>query len=112
MYSHAHTYLRTVACRCLICCMFTCMYVPQINVSHIYVVFTQQKSYDHTQALLCAFCITSLLYLPGIVVCCSSVVSSVPCVRRGRRFESHSSRRSGTLGKSFTHSCLWCFGML
>ena len=29
----------------------------------------------------------------------------------GRGFESHSSRHVGTLGKSFTHSCLWRFGM-
>src|SRR6218665_2293001 len=30
----------------------------------------------------------------------------------GRRFESHSSYRLRTLGKSFTHSFLWCFGVL
>src|SRR6218665_1924566 len=30
----------------------------------------------------------------------------------GRRFESHPSRPFGTLGKSFTHSCLWCFVVL
>src|SRR6218665_1050226 len=29
----------------------------------------------------------------------------------GRRFESHSSRHVGTLGKSFTRSCLWRFGV-
>ena len=26
-------------------------------------------------------------------------------------FESRSSRHVGTLGKSFTHNCLWCFGV-
>src|SRR6218665_345366 len=30
----------------------------------------------------------------------------------GRRFKSHSGRYVGTLGKSFTHSCLQRFGML
>src|SRR6218665_1616411 len=30
----------------------------------------------------------------------------------GFRFESHSSRHEGTLGKSFTHSCLKRFGVL
>ena len=30
----------------------------------------------------------------------------------GRRFKTHSSRHVRTLGKSFTHSCLYCFGML
>src|SRR6218665_3398945 len=30
----------------------------------------------------------------------------------GRRFESRSSRHVGTLGKSFTHSCMWRFGVL
>ena len=29
----------------------------------------------------------------------------------GHRFESQSSHHIGTLGKSFTLSCLWCFGM-
>src|SRR6218665_4166513 len=38
-----------------------------------------------------------------------SVVSSVPCIRR---FESHTSHHVGTLGMSFTHSCLWSFGLL
>jgi len=28
---------------------------------------------------------------------------------KGHGFESHSSRHVGTLGKSFTRSCLWCF---
>src|SRR6218665_352557 len=30
---------------------------------------------------------------------------------RGCRFESRSSHHVGTLGKSFTSSCLWCFCM-
>src|SRR6218665_2525348 len=30
---------------------------------------------------------------------------------KGRWFESHSSRHVGTLGKSFTRSCLWRFGV-
>src|SRR6218665_2528417 len=30
---------------------------------------------------------------------------------KGRGFESCSSRNVGTLGKSFTHSCLWRFGV-
>src|SRR6218665_2538365 len=30
---------------------------------------------------------------------------------KGRGFESRSSRHVGTLGKSFTHSCLWRFGV-
>ena len=30
---------------------------------------------------------------------------------KGRGFESRSSRHMGTLGKSFTHSCLWRFGV-
>ena len=30
---------------------------------------------------------------------------------KGRGFKSHSSRRVGTLGKSFTRSCLWHFGV-
>ena len=30
----------------------------------------------------------------------------------GRTFESHSSRQVETLSKSFTHSCLWRFGVL
>ena len=29
----------------------------------------------------------------------------------GRGFDSRSSRHVGTLGKSLTHSCLWCFGV-
>ena len=30
---------------------------------------------------------------------------------KGRGFESHSSRHVGTFGKSFTHNCLWRFGV-
>ncbi len=30
---------------------------------------------------------------------------------KSRGFESRSSRHVGTLGKSFTHSCLWRFGV-
>jgi len=30
---------------------------------------------------------------------------------KGRRFESRSSHHIGTLGKSFTRSCLWRFGV-
>ena len=30
----------------------------------------------------------------------------------GRTFDSHSSHHVGTLGKSFTYSCLWHFGVL
>ena len=30
---------------------------------------------------------------------------------KGRTFESHSSRQLGTLGKFFTRSCLWRFGV-
>src|SRR6218665_1823858 len=30
---------------------------------------------------------------------------------KGRGFESRSSRHTGTLGKSFTRSCLWRFGV-
>src|SRR6218665_1714876 len=30
---------------------------------------------------------------------------------KGRGFEYRSSRHVGTLGKSFTRSCLWCFGV-
>ena len=30
---------------------------------------------------------------------------------KGHGFDSRSSRHVGTLGKSFTHSCLWCFGV-
>jgi len=29
----------------------------------------------------------------------------------GRGFDSRPSRQVGTLGKSLTHNCLWCFGM-
>src|SRR6218665_1239756 len=31
---------------------------------------------------------------------------------KGRGFESRSSRHVKTLGKSFTRSCLWCFGVI
>ena len=30
---------------------------------------------------------------------------------KGHGFDSRSSRHLGTLGKSFTHSCMWCFGV-
>src|SRR6218665_520245 len=30
---------------------------------------------------------------------------------KGRGFKSHSSCHIGALGKSFTRSCLWCFGV-
>ena len=33
------------------------------------------------------------------------------CRPEGRGFESRSSRHVGTLGKSLTRSCLWCFGV-
>ena len=31
---------------------------------------------------------------------------------KGRRFESHSCHHVGTLGKFFTHSCMYRFGVL
>src|SRR6218665_468852 len=33
------------------------------------------------------------------------------CRPEGRGLESRSRHHVGTLGKSFTHSCLWCFGV-
>ena len=43
--------------------------------------------------------------------CGGSLVDSTPFVLKGRGFESRSSLHAGTLGKSFTRSCLWRFGV-
>ncbi len=40
-----------------------------------------------------------------------ALVESTPFVRKGHEFNSRSSRHVRTLGKSFTHSCLWRFGV-
>ena len=41
-----------------------------------------------------------------------ALVESTPFVRRVTRgFDSCSNRHEETLGKSFTHSCLWRFGV-
>src|SRR6218665_2983422 len=40
-----------------------------------------------------------------------ALVESMPFRPEGHGFDSRSSRHVGTLGKSFTHSCLRCFGV-
>src|SRR6218665_1201834 len=42
---------------------------------------------------------------------CGRGGGSLPFRPNGRGFKSRSSRHVGTLGKSFTHSCLWRFGV-
>ena len=51
-------------------------------------------------------------YTMDIVGHCGSVVGFGAFCLEGHRFESHSSHHVGTLGKSFTRTCMWRFGVL
>jgi len=61
----------------------------------------------HLEMIMQFFCLLDAM-LPMLLICGAWWLSCRFGALRpeGHRFESHSSRHIGTLGKSFTHSCL------
>jgi len=69
------------------------------------------------------FQIIAICDIDMIILCCVYIICKLYCGAwwlissfvafrsKGLMFESHSSRHSGPLGKSFTRSCLWRFGV-
>ena len=75
-------------------------------------LYSAMQLFSHNFWIVCLMTVPTLTLYAGLVWWAWWLSMIFGALRpEGRWFESHSSCHVGTLGKSFTHSCLWRFGV-